>query len=79
MAGQPMAQIAVAETAALPGETVLSPEAWTHVAAVGCGTVMADLLAADATVDPVRVDADVLSRPWYRSGPHRGTSDRLVL
>ncbi len=36
-----MAQIAVAEPLALPGETVLSPEAWVYVQKVATGTPMA--------------------------------------
>ena len=36
VAGPPMAQLAVAEPLALPGETVLSPEAWYDW--IGCGT-----------------------------------------
>ena len=43
VAGPPMAQIAVAEPLALPGETVISPEAWDLVSHLVEATPLVDL------------------------------------
>ena len=47
VAGPPISQIAIAEPLALPGETVISPQAWEYVRDLVIGTPLEKLVGKD--------------------------------